>query len=79
MTKPRLYESYPVEQAISFFGSPSEAQSLCNGQWLIFPNTVLCLTDAGEQPNASYFRDGSHFCWVATKTSFGLASATSAA
>jgi hypothetical protein len=65
VTKPRLYESYPVEQAISFFGSPSEAQSLCNGQWLIFPNTVLCLTHAGEEPNASYFQDGSHFCWVA--------------
>src|SRR5262249_30829098 len=54
-----------VEQAISFFGSPSEAESLCNGQWLIFPKTVICPTDVGERPKRSYFENGGHFCWVA--------------
>jgi len=32
MPQPELYECYSIEEVISFFGSRSEAQSLCNGQ-----------------------------------------------
>jgi hypothetical protein len=50
---------------MSFFGAPNEAQRLCNGQWLIFPATVVCMTEIGEGPRKSHFKTGSRFCWVA--------------
>jgi hypothetical protein len=65
VTQPQLYKSYGTEKIVSFFGSPGEAQSLCNGQWLIFPKTVICLASVGERPAASHFGDASHFYWVA--------------
>ena len=68
MPQPELYKCYSIEEAISFFGSRSEAQSLCNGQWLIFPKAVICLTSIGTAPGSSYFQNGSHFCWVADQS-----------
>ena len=65
VTQPQLYESYAVEKIVSFFGVPGEAESLCNGQWLIFPGAVLCLADVGKGPKISFFNDASHFYWVA--------------
>jgi hypothetical protein len=60
-----LYQSYAIDKIVSFFGMPDEAQSLCNGQWLIFPRTVICLANVGEGPATSHFTTGSGFYWVA--------------
>lgn len=62
MTEPQLYLSYAREKIVSFFGSPEEAQSFCNGQWLIFPKTAICLANVGKWPERSFFDNGSHFC-----------------
>ena len=67
MNQPRLYEWYPLEQAVSFFGSPRDAESMCGGQWLIFPKTAVCLAAVGCAPGLSYFETGGHFCWVADR------------
>jgi hypothetical protein len=65
--EPRLYAGYSAEQAISLFGSPAEAESLCNGEWLIFPKTVICLANIGSGPGRSYLESESDFCWVADR------------
>jgi hypothetical protein len=44
MPNPKLYAWYSAEEAIAFFGAPDQAQRLCNGQWVIFPTTAICLT-----------------------------------
>jgi len=31
VTQSQLYESYAIEEIVSFFGAPGEAQSFCNG------------------------------------------------
>jgi hypothetical protein len=67
MPEPTLYVWYSAEEAISFFGSPAEARRLCDGQWAIFENTAICLTDIGEKWKASFFHKGSSFYWVADK------------
>jgi hypothetical protein len=67
MDKLKLYERYDRYQAIAHFGSETDARSLCDGQWLIFPDVVLCFADVGEPPTASHFRRGGEFCWVADK------------
>jgi len=60
-----LYGQYDRQQAISFFGHLSEPRVLCEGQWLIFPNAVVCLTTVGEPPAVSNFHPASRFRWVA--------------
>src|SRR5215475_5912106 len=65
VTQPQLYQSYETEKIISFFGSPVEAQSFCNGQWLIFPRTAICLANVGKGPKISFFENGSRLYWVA--------------
>ena len=65
MTQPQLYQSYTIEKIVSFFGAPGEAQSFCNGQWLIFPRTAICLANVGKGPKISFFGNGSQFYWVA--------------
>jgi len=65
VTQPQLYQSYATEKIVSFFGAPDEAESLCNGQWLIFPKAVTCLANVGEGPAISHFASGSSFYWVA--------------
>lgn len=65
MSEPRLYEWYDRQQAIAFFGSEAGALSLCDGQWLVFPEFVLCLTTIGEPSKASHFASGSDSSWVA--------------
>jgi hypothetical protein len=65
--QPELYRQYRLDEAVSFFGSNAEAESLCDGQWLIFPNAVICLAKIGAPPQASHFGDASEFCWVADK------------
>jgi hypothetical protein len=65
VTQPQLYQSYAKEKIVSFFGSPDEAQSFCNGQWLIFPKTAICLAHVDKWPERSFFDNGSHFYWVA--------------
>jgi hypothetical protein len=65
MPEPTLYAWYSAEQAISFFGSPDDAQRLCNGQWVILGYTAICLTNIGEKWEASHFDKASSFNWVA--------------
>jgi len=63
VTQPELYQSYATEKIVSFFGAPGEAQSFCNGQWLIFPRTAICLANVGKGPKISFFENGSQFYW----------------
>ena len=65
LTQPQLYQSCAIENIVSFFGAPGEAQSFCNGQWLIFPRTAICLANVGKGPKISFFENGSQFYWVA--------------
>lgn len=67
MSQPILYEHYDRHQAIAFVGEESQAESLCDGQWLIFSHAVICLTVIGGPPKLSHFVSGSTFLWVADK------------
>src|SRR3954467_3764706 len=67
MGTPRLYERYDRHEAVALFGPEGEAQVLCDGQWIIFPGVVLCLTTIGDSPRMSHFRNGGEFCWVADR------------
>ena len=67
MPEPTLYQEYDRHEVIGMFGSEADAHSLCDGQWIIFPKTILCLTTLGEWPKMSQFTTGSEFCWVADK------------
>jgi hypothetical protein len=71
--QPQLYQSYATEEIVSFFGSPDEAQRFCNGQWLIFPKTAICLANVSKWPEKSFFDNGSHFYWVADQPHFAPA------
>jgi hypothetical protein len=67
---PELYKWYSADEAISFFGLPSEARHLCNGQWVILPKTAICLTEIGptsrhKPADKSHFGSGAEFCWLA--------------
>jgi hypothetical protein len=61
----RLYEQYDRRQALAPFGDELRAEKLCDGQWLVFFDAVVCLTAVGEPPGASHFASGSRFRWVA--------------
>ena len=67
MSEPTLYERYDRSEAIALLGSDDESQSLCDGQWVIFPHVVLGLAEIGESPKVSHFTNGGEFCWVADK------------
>jgi len=67
MDVPQLYRQYDRQQAISFFGHLNEAKVLCDGQWLVLPNAVVCLSTVGEPPGVSHFHPASRFHWVADK------------
>jgi hypothetical protein len=65
--EPSLYAWYSAEEAIALFGSPAEAQRLCDGQWVIFESTAICLAYIGEKGDFSHFDKASSFYWVADK------------
>ena len=65
MGEPKLYERYDRHEAITLFGQEGKAQVLCDGQWVIFPDVVLCFAEVGDPPRSSHFRSGGEFCWVA--------------
>jgi len=67
MSEPNLYQVYSREEAIAFFGSGSSARSLCDGEWVIFPDTVVCMAAVGDPPKRSFFGSGSQFYWVAER------------
>jgi len=67
MPDSELYREYDREEAISFFGEEASAQSLCDGQWVILPHTILCFANLGKWPSMSHFKNGARFCWVAEK------------
>jgi hypothetical protein len=64
---PQLYEWYSAADVISFFGSQSEIQRLCDDQWLIFSASAACLVNIGEPPKNSHFEKASTFCWMAER------------
>lgn len=73
MPRPELHKWYSRDQAISFFGACDEARSFCNGQWLVFPATVVCVTDidetnTSEEAGKSHFKDAAQFYWVADQS-----------
>jgi hypothetical protein len=65
MSGPELYEEYDHQQAVSLFGRSSDAEALCNGQWLVLPDAIVCLTVVGKPPRESHFYSASRFRWVA--------------
>ena len=67
MEEVKLYKRYNRHEAIALFESAAKARSLCDGQWVIFPDVVLCFADIGEPPRKSHFSNGGEFCWVAEK------------
>ncbi len=67
MGEPKLYERYDHGEAIALFGAEDESRSLCDGQWVIFPQVVIGFAKVGEPPIASHFTSGGGFCWVADK------------
>jgi hypothetical protein len=67
MAGPNLYERYDRWRAVALFGDESSALSLCDSQWLIFPNAVVCLTAVGDPPRMSHFTSASQFFWVADR------------
>lgn len=64
MNRPVLYQAYDKSEAVAFFGSEAFTEQ-CNGQWIIFPTTIICLATLGEWPQASHLQTASRFCWVA--------------
>src|SRR5437588_352560 len=67
MGEPDLYGRYDRSEAVALFGPETESRSLCDSQWVVFPDVVLCLATVGEPPRLSHFENGSSFCWVADK------------
>ena len=67
MSEPVLYQEYDWHEAVGLFGSDQQARVLCDGQWIIFPDTTLCLTTLGAPPKMSHFEAASRFCWVTDK------------
>ena len=59
-----MYQAYETSEAVAFFGSDALAEQ-CNGQWIIFPTTIICLATLGAWPRASHFLTASRFRWVA--------------
>ncbi len=67
MPYPQLYEWYSAADVVSFFGSQSEVQRLCDDQWLIFSASAACLANIGEAPKNSHFERAVTFCWAAER------------
>jgi len=67
MGEPVFYNWYDRNTVIALFGCEAGAQSFCDGQWVIFPHSVICFAEIGEPPKLSHFTCGGEFCWVANK------------
>lgn len=67
MGEPSLYSLYDRSEALGLFGAGTDFRSLCDGQWVIFPDVVACFAEVGEPPKSSHFTNGGSFCWVADK------------
>jgi hypothetical protein len=65
MGEPRLYDQYDRHEAIALFGAEEGVRMLCDDQWVVLPDVVLCLAEIGEPPRSSHFTNGGGFCWVA--------------
>lgn len=63
-----MYHEYDRQHIIAPLGPTDAAEILCNGQWLIYPTVILCLTTVGSTPCTSYFRAATKFRWVADNT-----------
>lgn len=67
MPLPELYAEFAQEEAIARFGEGGAAQRLCDGQWVVLPEAILCFAVVGRAPHQSYFSSGSRFAWVAER------------
>lgn len=67
MNGAELYGWYGGDEAIAAFGAVKEALAVCDGNWTILPDAVLCLAEIGEPPDASHFPNAGEFCWAADK------------
>ncbi len=65
--EPSLYERYDRSEAIAIFGPEDESRSLCDGQWVSFPDAAIGFIEVGGPPRSSHFTSGGEFCWVADK------------
>lgn len=62
-----LYNCYSLQDAMSYIKSSPKPISLCDGQFHIFPNEVLCFFILGKPPVATYFFDPGILVWVTNK------------
>jgi hypothetical protein len=67
MTHPATYDEFDRHAAIALFGDECEARILCDGQWVIWRDRVLCFADLGDSQSNSHFTSGGTFSWVADK------------
>jgi hypothetical protein len=67
MHEPVLYCRYEHDEAIALFGPASEVRHLCDGQWVVLPEHVVCFAAVGEPPKMSHFRAAAKFCWTADR------------
>ena len=59
-----LYQQYGWDEAVSLFGSKQHAQILCDGQWVICPEVILCFATLGNPTTMSHFESASRFWWI---------------
>jgi hypothetical protein len=67
MSEPELYKRFDRAEAIALFGGLGRAEERCDGQWVILPEYILCLTTLGQPPGPSHFPSGARFCWAADR------------
>jgi hypothetical protein len=65
--EPQLYRRYQRDEIIALFGGDRRGESLGDGQWVIFPEAVICMTVLGDPPAHPHFRSAARFRWAAEK------------
>jgi hypothetical protein len=60
---PALHHWYTVDEAVAAFGEPQAAEFLCDRQFVIMPDVVLCFATLGEPAKKPYILFPSSFVW----------------
>lgn len=60
---PVLHQWYTADEAVAAFGNKATPESLCDGQFVVLPEVVLCLATLGETAEESHIPGPSCFVW----------------
>jgi hypothetical protein len=60
---PILHQTYTAQEAIAAFDGDDSAEILCNGQFVILLNAVLCMFIIGTLESESHFTSPSNLIW----------------